>query len=126
VEVDWAQGRHDRLEVPSGVAGFLSARAPDGRTGLVGGVGVQPLLDSPRRDDQGALPRPPLDGLKIQRVDGPLAYEGFNLGDDFGVERLFEAPFFASAEAIPSGDRSRASQSWSLISTTCRTNSRKR
>jgi len=66
-----------------------------------------------------------LDSLKVPVVDGPRAYERFDLGEDLGFERRFEAPFLAAspseaAEVASSSDSAHRSQACQYISTSLR------
>lgn len=63
---------------------------------MVRGVGVEPVLDGPGGQAQDLTARGGLDGLEVQPIDRPRAYERLDLGGDFARERLFEPPFLAA------------------------------
>lgn len=92
---------------------------------MIGVVGVEPLLDSPSRDAQHPPARGCLDGLEVQPIAGAGTYEGRDLGENFLVEAVVEAPFLADSAAAP-GPASRASHNRSLTSTSSRVSRRKR
>lgn len=54
------------------------------------------MLDGPGGQAQDLTARGGLDGLEVQPIDRPRAYERLDLGGDFARERLFEPPFLAA------------------------------
>jgi hypothetical protein len=95
-----AQDRLKALRPRPRVACPLAAGAAKARPDVIALVRVEPLLHGPSCESQSPSPRRRLDGLKVQLVDRAPAYKRFDLGDDFDLEGLFEAPFLtASSEA---------------------------
>jgi hypothetical protein len=71
------------------------------------------LLHSAGRYPHRLAPYGRLDGLEIPLVDGARAYERFDLADDLGFERRFEAPFLAASCEAASGASSWSSHHFS-------------
>jgi hypothetical protein len=81
------------------------------------------MRDGARRHLQGPPAGRRLDPLEIQPVDGTGPYQRSDLGDDFRLEGLFEAPFFAasvSAAAAPSSVSAHLSQACQYCSSCSR------
>ena len=102
VESQRAQHAMECLRSPAHVAGRPATFTAHRRTGPIRGVGIEPLLDDASREPQRFPPRGHLHGLKIPVLHAPRPCQPFDLADDLGVERGFEAPFLAaSSEAAP-------------------------
>ena len=88
------------LVAPVDVACGLAARAGLFRASVVGGVGIEALLQGACGDLQNGAAEMYFSGFKIQLVDARTVYEGLDFLDcgglDFGLEVRLE-PFFLAA-----------------------------
>ena len=109
VQFDRAERGEEGLGTAAGVAGGLAAGA--GQTGAlpVGAVGVEPVLDSQRRNLQGTTPCGGLEGLQIQCSGRAAAQQRLDLSLDGGGERAAESFFCPWRSCLrPSGYRTAA------------------
>lgn len=121
-----SEGCKKRLGSTAGVPSCPSATASQCGANMIGPICVDRLLDSASRYSQGVAPRRRLDRLKIQTVDRTGTYQPFDLREDFRLDDVSEAPFFAASSETTPGSESNKSQSFSLTSTNSPARRRKR
>jgi hypothetical protein len=76
----------------------FSAGAGQFRSRMIAGAGIQPLFQRSRGQPQSLPPRRCLQCFQIQMLDGLMAYERFDLRNDFILEVCLEPPFLTSSE----------------------------
>jgi hypothetical protein len=96
----------------AGVLSGLFASTRHRRADVVGGVGVQALLDRPGCHPEHLSACGRLDGLHVPTIDRSRTYQGFDFGDDLVLEGVGERRFFS----CPVASTGLASQMASLTS----------
>jgi hypothetical protein len=82
------------------IACVLPARARLFWTGVVGGIGIEALLEGPCGDLENGAAETNFSGFEIQFVDADAVNQGLDFpedgGPDLGLELRFEPPFLAA------------------------------
>jgi hypothetical protein len=114
IQFEFAQYALNNLYPASGIASSLTAFAVEKRTRVIRNVGVEPLLDSARRQSQNLAPRGGLDGFEIQTVGGATTQQRIQINGDVVSQFRGERIFFLNRLPFPRS-RSASHRSFHLL-----------